>query len=113
MMRDSLTEEERGAIRFLTSWPMICVTGIGIPGIFGTPTIFGLKSALVRDEFTLWVYWIMTFAFVGAALLAIVCRSLARRENGHRSTKIAFLGCVVLLLMGLAGSTLLCTLSNL
>lgn len=90
---------------------MIMLFGVGIPGVFTVGDLLGLESVHVRDRFTFWVYWLMVGLCIVAACFAIACRFSLQLPTRKRLTEALFAGCLICIILDLACSTILCTLS--
>ena len=105
-----MDKDEKKAIALISSWGRIMLLGIGIPGIIGTGTLFGLKDKLVRDNFTLWVFWLTVGAVTISALLGMACQFALCSSNSDGCAKILFIYCFIVLMIGLIAVTILTTL---
>jgi hypothetical protein len=106
--------EEQDKDHFRESVAWICSSStVVFTGILGTGGIMALRTALVRDRFTFWVFWLSTAAFAVPAIIGMVFKlrpSLWKSYGVREPLAVAML---LGFIAGLIGSCILCTLRNL
>jgi hypothetical protein len=101
-----LKSDDKDAIRFITSWPVTMLFGIGIPGLIATGTIFDLESQYVTAPLTWWLFRIMIVAALLASVFAVSCRIMLYKSKSPKCIKASFVGCVISILISLTCSTI-------
>ncbi|HPD28974.1 MAG TPA: hypothetical protein PLL20_03190 [Phycisphaerae bacterium] len=71
-----------------------------------------MKNTHVRDTFTLWVFWLTVGVLLVSALSGILCGVSLRFQRPRRVTRGLAIISVIAFILGLAGCTILCTLTN-
>lgn len=112
-MPDAKTDNdgEKEAVDFvskLSSW-----AGIVFTGTLGSGTIFGLKSRLVRDDLTHWIFWLTVACFAVAMVVGLAGKAFLRSSDTPRARRFLAVTILVALIVAMLGNTILCTLSNL
>lgn len=107
MAGKAMNKNEREAVKFISSSAIVPFTGI-----IGTGSIFGLKDTLVRDNFTLWVFWLTVGAFAVSALAGVVCTLYLRLSDPPRFIRPLAITSILAFIVAAIGTTILCTLHN-
>jgi hypothetical protein len=99
--------DTRAAFGWITHSSLIAFTGI-----LGTGSILGLKSTLVRDTLTLWLFWATVGSWGMAAVIAAFLKGRCYFSGQARLQGPAAVLMLLGLIGGLVGSGVLCTIRN-